>query len=188
MHGRFRLFPNHAKVIEHCEKIGFVTLPFIVWKKPTNKPNAFLGSGFLPTNGYVTLDLEHILIFRKGDIRRFPPKDERRYSSSFTKAQRDVWFSQEWSVHGAAQVLGRTQKRSAAFPEEIPRRLIRMFSIVGDTVLDPFLGTGTTMKVAAQLSRHSVGFEVDETLKATIRERLGLTKPFLENKIEFTRT
>jgi DNA modification methylase len=184
--GRFRLFANHAKVIEHCEETGFVTLPFIVWKKPTNRPNAFLGSGFLPTNGYVTLDLEHILIFRKGNARRFQPKDARRYSSSFTKAQRDVWFSQVWSVHGASQALHRTQRRSAAFPEEIPLRLIRMFSVIGDTVLDPFLGTGTTMKAAGELSRHSVGFEVDKTLKPVICEKLGRHGSAFEDGLGFT--
>lgn len=188
INGRFRLFPNHSKIIEHCERIGFVTLPFIVWKKPTNKPNAFLGSGFLPTNGYVTLDLEYILILRKGDTRKFAPKDARRYSSSFTKAQRDVWFSQVWSVHGAAQSLVRLQRRSAAFPEEIPRRLIHMFSIIGDTVLDPFLGTGTTMKVAGDLSRHSVGYEFDDSLKPAIDSKLGSHHSGREDRLKFIRT
>jgi DNA modification methylase len=188
VNGRFRLFPNHSKVIEHCERIGFVTLPFIVWKKPTNKPNAFLGSGFLPTNGYVTLDLEYILILRKGDTRRFAPKDARRYSSLFTKAQRDVWFSQVWSVHGAGQSLAKSQRRSAAFPEEIPWRLIRMFSINGDTVLDPFLGTGTTMKVAGDLSRHSVGYEFNPSLKPIIESKLGLRHSSRQDGFEFTRT
>jgi DNA modification methylase len=187
INGRFRLFPNHAKVIECCDKIGFVTLPFIVWKKPTNKPNAFLGSGFLPTNGYVTLDLEYILILRKGDIRKFAPKDARRYSSLFTKAQRDVWFSQVWSVHGAGQSIIKSHKRSAAFPEEIPRRLIRMFSINGDTVLDPFLGTGTTVKVAGDLSRNSVGYEFDRSLEPIIISKLDLHPAGRQTGFEFTK-
>ncbi|HVP24342.1 MAG TPA: site-specific DNA-methyltransferase [Conexivisphaerales archaeon] len=187
LNGKFRLFPNHATVIERCEEVGFVTLPFIVWKKPTNKPNAFLGSGFLPTNGYVTLDLEHILIFRKGDIRRFPPKDTKRYSSSFTKAQRDVWFSQVWSVRGATQSLRMGRRRSAAFPDEIPNRLIRMFSVVGDTVLDPFLGTGTTMKVAGDLDRNSVGFEVDRAMGPTICDKLGRPSATHSDGFEFKR-
>jgi site-specific DNA-methyltransferase (cytosine-N4-specific) len=186
--GEFRLFPNHSKIIEHCERIGFVTLPFIAWKKPTNKPNAFLGSGFLPTNAYVTLDLEYILILRKGGTRKFTPKDSTRYSSSFTKAQRDVWFSQIWSVRGAAQSQGKSERRTAAFPEEIPRRLIRMFSIIGDTVLDPFLGTGTTMKVAGDLGRHSVGYELDGSLKQVIKSRLGPHIIEREDNFEFNRT
>ena len=98
--------------------------------------------------------------FQERKPRRFTPKDNRRYSSSFTKAQRDVWFSQVWSVHGAAQSLGKLQKRSAAFPEEIPRRLVSMFSIIGDTIFDPFLGTGTTMKAACELNRNSVRLRI----------------------------
>ena len=78
VNSKFRLFPNHSRVIEHCEKTGFTTLPYILWKKPTTKPKykgkgAFLGSGFLPPNAYVTLDCEFILIFRKGKLRHFPP-------------------------------------------------------------------------------------------------------------------
>jgi site-specific DNA-methyltransferase (cytosine-N4-specific) len=80
LNGKFRIFPNHARIIEHMEKIGFTTLPYILWKKPTTKPQykgkgAFLGSGFLPPNAYVTLDCEYILLFRKGNLRRFVPKD-----------------------------------------------------------------------------------------------------------------
>ena len=173
MNGIFRLFPNHSKIIEICEKIGFVTLPYIIWKKPTNKPNAFLGSGFLPTNGYVTLDVEYILIFRKNELRKFPPKDPLRYASKFTKEERDVWFSQVWDIKGEKQNHSKLARRTAAFPEEIPRRLIRMFSIIGDTVLDPFLGTGTTSKVATELKRNSIGYEIDKNLKPIIEKRLN---------------
>ena len=154
----FKLYPNHARVTEECERLGFRALPYILWKKPTNRPNAFLGSGFLPPNAYVTLDCEFILLFRKGGLRRFPPHDAKRYASTFTKAERDRWFSQVWDVRGAKQGAGRT----AAFPEEVPRRLIRMFSCEGDVVLDPFLGTGTTMRVAASLDRSCVGYELPE--------------------------
>jgi site-specific DNA-methyltransferase (cytosine-N4-specific) len=81
INGRFRLFANHSKIIEHCERIGFVTLPYVLWKKPTTKPKykgkgAFLGSGFLPPNAYVTLDCEFILIFRKGKPKKTPQKRE----------------------------------------------------------------------------------------------------------------
>jgi len=156
----FKLYPNHARVTEECERIGFRALPYILWKKPTNKPNAFLGSGFLPPNAYVTLDCEFILVFRKGRLRAFPPKDATRYRSRFTKAERDTWFSQVWDVRGTRQ--GPVERRTAAFPEEIPRRLIRMFSCEGDTVLDPFLGTGTTLRVASALGRSGIGYELPE--------------------------
>lgn len=175
LNGNFRLFPNHAKIIEYFEQIGFVTLPYILWKKPTNKPNAFLGSGFLPPNAYVTLDVEYILIFRKGEPRKFKPKDPLRYASRYTKEERDKWFSQIWDdIKGERQIHPKIARRTAAFPEEVPRRLIRMFSIIGDTVLDPFLGTGTTTKVAIELQRNSIGYEIDESLRPVIEEKIGI--------------
>ncbi len=181
INGIFRLFPNHAKVIEIFERIGFVTLPYIIWRKPTNKPNAFLGSGFLPTNAYVTLDVEYILIFRKNGPRRFPPKHPLRYASKFSKKERDVWFSQIWDIKGEKQNHSQLVRRTAAFPEEIPRRLIRMFSIIGDTVLDPFLGTGTTSKVAIDLKRNSIGYEIDKDLRRVIEEKLKVDQKRLSD-------
>lgn len=177
----FRTFPNHARTIEICEDIGFVTLPYVLWKKPSTKPKykgkgAFLGSGFLPPNAYVTLDCEYILIFRKGGLRKFRPDDRRRRASKYTKEERDSWFTQIWSLPGVRQELSNSERRAAAFNEQVPRRLIRMFSVIGDTVLDPFLGTGTTMKVAMELGRNCIGYEVDESLKEIIREKVSSVK------------
>ncbi|MEM0482554.1 MAG: site-specific DNA-methyltransferase [Nitrososphaerota archaeon] len=179
--GEFKIYPNHARVIEHCERIGFKTLPYILWKKPTTKPKykgkgVFLGSGFLPPNAYVTLDCEFILIFRKGGLRRFNPGDSLRYASRFTKQERDSWFTQIWTDAGARQSFRGVERRAAAFPESIPYKLIRMFSIIGDTVLDPFLGTGTTSKVAMSLGRNSIGYEIDRSLLKTIKKKLGLER------------
>lgn len=176
--GMFHLYPNHSRVIESFERLGLVTLPYILWKKPTTKPRykgkgAFLGSGFLPPNAYVTLDMEYILIFRKGGLRTFPPKDPRRYRSKFTKRERDEWFSQVWTVTGTRQTHEGLGRRVAAFPEEIPRRLIRMFSIEGDLVLDPFLGSGTSLKCAMDMNRRFVGYEKLQDLAAIIREKVG---------------
>ncbi|MCJ7560523.1 site-specific DNA-methyltransferase [Candidatus Bathyarchaeota archaeon] len=178
INGRFRLFPNHSKIIEHCEKTGFTTLPYVLWKKPTTKPKykgkgAFLGSGFLPPNAYVTLDCEFILLFRKGKLRRFPPHDSCRYESAFTKKQRDEWFTQIWTVTGTRQTETQIERRTAAFPDEIVKRLIRMFSVKGDTVLDPFLGSGTTTKIAIQNERNSIGYETDESLLPLIKKKIG---------------
>jgi DNA modification methylase len=156
----FRLWPNHAEVLARCASIGFRPLPYILWKKPMNRPNAFLGSGFLPPNAYVTLDCEFILLFRKGELRRFPRKDARRAASRYRRDERDLWFSQIWEVRAARQ-MARGGGRSSAFPPEIPRRLIRMFSVEGDTVLDPFAGTGTTLQAARDLGRHAIGIERD---------------------------
>ncbi len=176
INGKFKLFPNHARILEICEKIGFTTLPYILWKKPTTKPTykgkgAFLGSGFLPPNAYVTIDCEFILLFRKGNLRKFPPKDPQRYGSAFTKPQRDEWFSQIWSLKGTRQTASELERRTAAYPDEIADRLIKMFSIKGDTVLDPFLGSGTTTKSAMQNGRNSVGYELDSNLLSLITRK-----------------
>jgi len=158
--GDFQCVMNHVQVTRDCEALGFQSLVPILWKKPTNKPNAFLGSGFLPPNAYVTLDCEHVLLFRKGGARKLPPKDALRGASQFSKAERDAWFSQVWDVRGASQDTDGT----APFPLEIPYRLVRMFSCLGETVLDPFAGTGTTLSVARALGRRALGCEINEAL------------------------
>lgn len=199
INGIFRLFPNHSKIIENCEKIGFVTLPPILWKKPTTKPKykgkgAFLGSGMLPPNAYVTQDCEFILIFRKGALRKFKPHDQLRYQSAYSKEERNNWFTQIWNmgvnqlwedIIGVKQSLSDMERRAAAFPEEIPRRLIKMFSIIGDTVIDPFLGTGTTTKVAKELRRNSIGYEIDSTFLPIIKEKVGIFQKKIMDDAEF---
>ena len=189
--GKFRLFPNHSRITEECEKIGFTTLPYILWKKPTTKPTykgkgAFLGSGFLPPNAYVTLDCEFILLFRKGGLRRFTPKHVARYDSRFTKEQRDVWFSQIWDFKGTRQTVNELERRTAAFPEELAERLIRMFSVKGETVLDPFLGSGTTLKVALATGRNCIGYELDRNLLPTINKKITSYTDDGENTVSIT--
>jgi modification methylase len=181
INGKFRVFPNHARIIEHMEKIGFTTLPYILWKKPTTKPmykgkGAFLGSGFLPPNAYITLDCEFILIFRKGALRKFIPKDPDRYASQLTKKQRDEWFSQIWQITGTRQTANELERRTAAFPDEIADRLIKLFSIKGDVILDPFLGSGTTSKIAEYNGRNSIGYETDPNLLATVTKKMDKCK------------
>jgi DNA modification methylase len=168
---KFELWPNHATILTKCKWVGFTPLPYILWKKISNKPNAFLGSGFLPPNAYVSQDCEYILIFRKGGLRQFAPKDPERYNSKFSKKERDKWFSQIWDdIPGAKQEV--SGKRVGAFPYEIPYRLIRMFSVVGDTVLDPFMGTGTTLRAAVNWRRKSIGYEIDKELCEYANEKL----------------
>lgn len=168
----FRLWPNHVAVTARCEAVGFRPLPYLLWKKPTNRPNAFLGSGFLPPNAYVTLDCEPILLFRKGSLRAFPRGDPTRKSSEYSRAERDRWFSQVWGdIRGVRQARG--ARRTGAFPAEIPSRLIRMFSCRGETVLDPFAGTGTTLWEADRWDRDAIGVEIDPALCDELRERAG---------------
>ena len=163
----FRLWPNHAATLADAEAAGFRPLPYVLWKKPTNRPNAFLGSGFLPPNAYVTLDCEFVLLFRNGPLRRFPARDPRRERSRFTRPERDRWFSQVWEdVRGTRQAA--PGRRTGAFPDRLAERLIRMFSVLGDTVLDPFAGTGTTVWAAARLGRSAIGVEWDAATYARL--------------------
>lgn len=163
---QFRLYPNHISVLSHFNNLGFETLPSIIWRKPTNSPTKFLGSGMLPCGGYVTLEHEWILVFRKPDKRKFKSTDEiqNRYESSFFWEERNEWFSDIWKLNGIRQKLNekKIRKRSGAFPLEIPFRLINMFSSKLDTVLDPFLGTATTTLASIICGRNSIGYEFDK--------------------------
>jgi DNA modification methylase len=149
----------------------------ILWRKQTNAPNKFLGSGVLPAGAYVTLEHEYILIFRKGAKRQFEAGaevDNRRRSALFWE-ERNRWFSDLWDFKGARQALNQAgaRQRSAAFPFELAYRLIHMYSVRGDRVLDPFLGTGTTMFAAMAACRHSIGVEIDGELAALVDQECG---------------
>ena len=179
--GEFRLFSNHSRILQKVGSLGFSTLPDILWRKPTNAPNKFLGSGMLPAGAYVTYEHEYILILRKGGLRKFSPIDKaRRRRSAFFWEERNSWFSDVWvDLVGARQMLGDTgtddleaRARSAAFPFELAYRLIQMHSLIGDTVLDPFLGTGTTTAAAIASGRSSIGFEIEDMLERPIRNAI----------------
>ena len=171
----FQLYSNHSRIIKHCLEIGFITLPEILWRKQTNAPNKFMGSGMLPAGAYVTLEHEYILILRKGKKRAFKTDEDKlsRMKSSFFWEERNVWFSDVWDFKGTRQIINgeNGRNRSGAYPFELAYRLINMFSLKGDTVLDPFLGTGTTIIAAMASGRNSVGFEIDENLKTMVFSR-----------------
>ena len=186
MGGEFRLFSNHSRILQALTKLGFSVLPDILWRKPTNAPNKFLGSGMLPAGAYVTYEHEYILIVRKGGPRRFSPADKaRRRRSAFFWEERNQWFSDLWlDLVGARQILGQpgfdetdTRARSAAYPFELAYRLIQMYSLIGDTVLDPFLGTGTTTSAAIASGRSSIGFEIERSLGQPIRNTIETAAP-----------
>lgn len=161
----FRVYPNHAAITEAMAERGFAPLPEVLWRKPTNSAAKFMGSGMVPPNAYVTLEHEHILVFRNGDQQRsFEPQARRRYEAAYFWEERNRWFSDVWTdVRGTFQALGNEdlRNRSAAFPFAIPYRLINMYSVYGDTVLDPFLGTGTTSHAAMVCGRNSIGVELE---------------------------
>lgn len=171
---KFQLYPNHSRILSSCQILGFQFLPGVIWRKPTNAPNKFMGSGMFPPSAYVTLEHEFILIFRKGGKREFKKDYEKknRYESSYFWEERNTWFSDQWNIKGTVQTLdNETRERSAAFPFDMPYRLINMFSVKGDTILDPFLGTGTTMLAAMCSCRNSIGFEVESNFKEIILSR-----------------
>lgn len=174
--GEFRLFNNHSRIVKACLDLGFNNLPNIIWRKQTNAPNKFMGSGMLPCGAYVTLEHEYILIFRKGSKREYKKEDQKlaRKKSAFFWEERNVWFSDVWDLKGTKQKIANsgTRDRSAAYPFEVPYRLINMYSQYGDTVLDPFFGLGTTMLAAMASGRNSIGFEIDNKLKSSIEDNL----------------
>ncbi|PSQ44593.1 modification methylase [Halobacteriales archaeon SW_7_68_16] len=174
--GSFRVFQNHSRIINAFEDLGFEPLPELLWRKPVNSGAKFMGSGMLPPNAYVTLEHEYILVFRNGkDSRTFEPGSERRYSSAYFWKERNQWFSDVWmEIKGEVQALGQSElrERSAAYPFEIPYRLINMYSVYGDTVLDPFWGTGTTSFAAMVAGRNSVGYELDEEFVQLFKQRV----------------
>ncbi len=173
---RFRQYPNHATVIDRLTAHGVDPLPDVLWRKPVNSLTKFMGSGMLPPNAYATLEHEYILVFRNGGLREFEPRDRQRYESAYFWEERNEWFSDVWTdVTGTSQALDcdrADRDRSGAFPLAIPYRLISMFSVYGDTVLDPFWGTGTTTLAAMLAGRNSVGYELDSGLRRTFDDRL----------------
>jgi DNA modification methylase len=172
----FKLFGNHSKTIENFEALGMSLLPSILWRKQTNKPNKYMGSGMLPPTAYVTLEHEFILIFRKGGQRTFEGEDKiRRRESAFFWEERNQWFSDVWwDLKGTSQKINQEEmrERSAAYPFELVYRLINMYSIRQDTILDPFLGTGTSTMAALCSCRNSIGYELVAGFKPLIKERI----------------
>ncbi|MCF2140703.1 MAG: site-specific DNA-methyltransferase [Candidatus Lokiarchaeota archaeon] len=208
---KFQLYPSHAEIIRRFQKLGFQSLPEIIWRKSTNSPTKFMGSGMLPSNAYVTLEHEFILIFRKQGKREFKTEEniEKRRKSAYFWEERNEWFSDVWKFKGISQSLfdnksGKKKKekktsslnglenkirmRSGAFPFELPWRLIHMYSIQGDYILDPFLGTGTTMFAAMCAARNSIGYELEGRFSTIIIERLQeirkLSQKLVHNRIK----
>ena len=148
INNKFQLYPNHAQIISFFQSKGYSVLPDIHWRKPSNSPNKFMGSGMYPAGAYVTYEHEYILIFRKGEKRTFTGKGkDKRQKSAYFWEERNIWFSDLWDVKGTSQKISKsnsTRNRNASYPFEIPYRLINMYSAEDDTILDPFAGMGTT--------------------------------------------
>ena len=174
---QFALYPNHSETIQSLLNLHFNILPCILWHKQTNAPNKFMGSGMTPTNAYVTLEHEYILVARKGNKRTFKTQEEKanRLESAFFWEERNKWFSDLWvDIKGAPQkIKGNSKTRSGAYPLELAYRLINMYSVKGDVVLDPFLGTGTTSLAAAVSTRNSIGIEKNTDLLSVVLDKIS---------------
>jgi site-specific DNA-methyltransferase (adenine-specific) len=176
-HGRHMVMPLHADITVRCRKIGFDNLSPIFWYKIANanyeveNGSSFLGKPYEP-NAIIKNDVEFILMLRKpGGYRQ--PTEEQRDASRLSKEEYQQWFQQVWNG-----LMGESTKHHPApYPEELAYRLVRMFSFVGDTVLDPFMGTGTTLLAAAKCGRNSIGVEVENSYvrmaKARLEEKLS---------------
>ncbi len=171
VYGRYKVIPLHAECINQCEGIGFDFMGAIIWqKKTTMNPSGgavVMGSYPFPPNGIVEIDYEFIHIFKKPGKSKQVSK-EIKAASRLTKEEWKEYFAGHWYFGGVRQV-----GHEARFPEELPRRLIKMFTFKGDTVLDPFLGSGTTVKAALDLARNAVGYEINPDFLGAIPQEIG---------------
>jgi modification methylase len=173
-YGRYKVIPIREEIIKFCENIGFDYMGAIIWQKVTTSNTTGggvqMGSYPYPRNGILKLDYEFILVFKKlGDAPK--PTKEQKELSVMTAEEWNTFFAGHWNFAGARQ-----NGHIAMFPEELPRRLIKMFSFVGETVLDPFMGSGTTALAARNTGRNSVGYEINPEFIPIIKDKLEVNQ------------
>lgn len=176
-YGRYKIIPIHTEIIKFCEMIGFDFMGQIIWQKATTMNTSggasIMGSFPHPRNGIVKLDFEYILLFKKqGNAPK--PTLEQKQNSKMTNEEWNTYFNGHWYFSGAKQ-----DKHLAMFPEELPHRLLKMFSFPGETVLDPFMGSGTTALAARKLNRNSVGYEINPEFISIIKDKIGTDDAFM---------
>lgn len=173
-YGRYKVIPIRTEIIKYCETIGFDYMGAVIWQKVTTTNTtggaSVMGSFPYPRNGILKLDYEFILIFKKGGTTPSVSKEYKELSK-LTNKEWNTYFNGHWNFGGTKQ-----DSHIAMFPEELPKRLIKMFSFVGDTVLDPFLGSGTTSLAAKNLNRNSVGYEINSEFIPIIKEKLSINE------------
>lgn len=191
-YGRYKVIPIRTEIIKFCESIGFDYMGAIIWQKKTTTNTtggaSVMGSFPFPRNGILSIDYEFILFFKKLGTPKKPDKRTKELSR-MTKEEWKEYFSGHWNFGGAKQ-----DGHIAMFPEELPKRLIKMFSFVGDTVLDPFLGSGTTTLAAKNAGRNSVGYEINPEFIPFIKKKLqvkqsdlfGVKYEFIKQELVYT--
>ena len=182
-YGRYKVIPIRTEIVKFCESAGFDYMGAIIWQKITTTHTTggatVMGSFPYPRNGILKLDYEFILILKKyGNPLRV--SKEIKEQSKLTQEEWNKYFTGHWNFPGEKQ-----DKHLAMFPEELPRRLIKMFTFVGDTVLDPFLGSGTTSLAAKNLSRNSMGYEINNDFLPIIKEKIGLKQSTIFQEVTF---
>ena len=171
-YGRYKVIPIRTEIIRFCESLGMDYMGAIIWQKTTTMNTsgggAIMGSFPYPRNGILKMDYEFILLFKKlGNAPK--PTQQQKEHSAMTREEWVQYFSSHWNFNGVKQM-----GHIAMFPEELPKRLIKMFSFVGETVFDPFVGSGTTSLAAKNLGRNSIGYEINKDFEPIIREKLGV--------------
>jgi site-specific DNA-methyltransferase (adenine-specific) len=173
-YGRYKVIPIRTEIIKFCETIGFDYMGAVIWQKVTTTNTTggatIMGSFPFPRNGILKIDYEFILLFKKQGVPPKPTKEQKELSA-MTKEEWNTYFSGHWYFAGAKQ-----DGHIAMFPEELPARLIKMFAFAGDTVLDPFLGSGTTSLAARHLGRNSVGYEINPDFIPIVKDKLNINQ------------
>lgn len=184
-YGRYKIIPIHTEIIKFCETIGLDFMGQIIWQKTTTMNTSggasIMGSFPHPRNGIVKLDFEYILLFKKQGKAPQPTKEQKE-NSAMSNEDWNTYFNGHWYFSGVKQ-----DKHLAMFPDELPNRLIRMFSFPEETVLDPFMGSGTTASVAKKLNRNSIGYEINPEFIPIIEEKIGKNDMFSDTQIEIVK-
>ena len=182
-YGRYKVIPIRTEIIRFCEALSMDYMGAIIWQKQTTMNTtgggAVMGSFPYPRNGILKIDYEFILVFKKQGKAPIPNADQKK-ASEMTKEEWNSFFSSHWTFGGAKQ-----DGHIAVFPVELPRRLIKMFSFEGETVFDPFMGSGTTALAARNLERNSIGYEINADFKTFYQQKLATASLFNTYKLDF---
>jgi len=181
-YGRYKVIPIRTEIIRFCETLGMDYMGAVIWQKQTTMNTtgggAVMGSFPYPRNGILKIDYEFVLIFKKQGKAPVPTAEQKNLSE-MTKEEWNTYFASHWNFAGARQ-----DGHIAVFPEELPHRLIKMFSFVGETVFDPFMGSGTTALAARNLQRNSIGYEINPDFKQYYEQKV--VSPLLSDAVSYS--